>query len=554
MFSSRIRTAFLGAVLLTIAFSAADADDHGGKIDAIFRDWDSTRSPGFAVAVIKDGEIVFERGYGMADLEHNIPITPQTVFYVGSISKQFTAACLAMLVLEGRVDPDKSIMEYLPDLPEVYRPVKVRHLVHHTSGLRDYFTLISLRGRFGTWDYYTPADIFRLLARQKALNFEPGSEYRYSNSCYFFIALIVEKAGGVSLAEFAEERIFKPLGMRDTHFHDDHRRLVPGRAYGYSPAGSGYLLDVATVSIVGGGGLYTTLGDLYKWDRSFRSKQLGEGLVDLMLTTGSLSSGEELSYAWGLLTGSYRGLNDVSHGGALAGYRSYMVRFPEQCFSVICLANFSSADPSARALRVADVYLEGEFTEPPPESSAGMDQIDFITIDPEKADALLGAYRIADGERILKFYRDGEALKVYLGGQVHELGALSETRLLIKGAPLRLEFRFVEDAEGTEKRLEYYAGERKMFSATRLDAPAPEPEQFAGEYYSEELDTIYRIEVRDGALNLSILEPIGQLRFLAEDRFFLEGVELEFTRDEQSRINGFTVDAGRAASIHFSRR
>jgi len=223
-------------VFLFTAFliSFATADEKTVKVDELFAKWDSTVSPGAALAIIKDGEIIYKRGYGMVNLEHNIPITTTSVFRIGSTSKQFTASCIAILSLQGKISLDDDIRKYVPELPRYERPITIRHLVHHTSGIRDYLTLAEIAALMDD-HFYTPEDSVELLGRQKKLNFLPGEEHIYSNSGYFLMGVIVERESGKSLNDFAQEHIFKPLGMKDTHFHDDHTMVVKKRADGYSP-------------------------------------------------------------------------------------------------------------------------------------------------------------------------------------------------------------------------------------------------------------------------------------------------------------------------------
>ena len=290
-------------------------------VDAIFAPWDETGSPGCALGVVEDGEFIYERGYGFANLDWGIPSATDTVFYVGSVSKQFTAAVIALLAEEGAVDLDENIREYFPEIPKYVRPITVRHLVHHTSGLRDIYTLMSLAG-IRLEDVFTDEQAIELIAAQRETNFEPGSEYLYSNSGYFLLAQLVERASGKTLREFAEERIFAPLGMEDTHFHDRPSHIVDRRAISYQDSDVDFDNYIATghrefqVSYlgnfdkVGAGGLYTTVRDLLLWDRNFYSGDVGaKPFLDLIHTRGVLNDGSEITYAFGLTVDEYRGSN-----------------------------------------------------------------------------------------------------------------------------------------------------------------------------------------------------------------------------------------------------
>jgi CubicO group peptidase (beta-lactamase class C family) len=343
---------------VAVAQNGSFPDSIARRIDSVFTRFDRTASPGCAIGVYREGRVVYSRGYGMANLEHAIAITPRTVFDIGSTSKQFTATAIVLLAQDGRLTLDDDVRKHIPELPQYAKPITIRHLLNHTSGLRDYLTLMSLRG-VNFDGVTTDRDAFELVVRQKALNFDPGSEYLYSNSGFFLLSTIVRRASGKSLSEFASERIFAPLGMRDTHFHDDHTRIVPMRATGYVPApAGGFRIAMSGFEQTGDGAVMTTVEDLLQWDNNFYTPSVGgEALLRDLHTTGVLTGGRALNYALGLMVDQYRGLRRVRHGGSWAGYRADLVRFPEAKTTVTCLCNLGTANPSALADRVADILL-----------------------------------------------------------------------------------------------------------------------------------------------------------------------------------------------------
>jgi CubicO group peptidase (beta-lactamase class C family) len=352
-------TAGLGAQPAPSGYAQASA------IDAIFAEWNRAGSPGCAVGVFQNGAVAYAKGYGMASLEHDVPITPESVFYAGSVSKQFTAMAAAIAMRQGKLAYDDPIRTYLPELPPYGDTIRVRHLIHHTSGLRDYNTLLSIAGRRDedAWDNRT---VLRLTARQKALNFAPGAEYLYSNTGYTLLATIVERATGTPFAAFADEEIFTPLGMSGSHFHTDARRLVRGRALGYGGRSGAWILDTPINERAGAGGLYTNILDLQKWDENFYTGRVGGAAVLAQLQTrGVLNDGTTLPYAWGLQIGEYGGLPIVEHSGSLGGYRAHIFRVPSAHSSVALLCNTSGVATSALVRKVADVVLRGRFTTPP---------------------------------------------------------------------------------------------------------------------------------------------------------------------------------------------
>lgn len=360
---------FLTACAVFLAAGAAGAQPLASRIDSIFAPWNRPDAPGCAVGVNGADSLRFARGYGSANLDYGIPITPQSVFYLASVSKQFTAAAVLLAAEQGHLSLDDDIRKWLPELRAYEAPITVRHLVHHTSGLRDYLTLLPLAGR-PYENVLGDRELLELIARQNALNFRPGAEFLYSNTGYVLLAEIVERATGKSLAAYADEQIFRPLGMRNTHFHDDAGIVVPGRVIGYARDSSAFRINhLFSFDKVGDGGLYSTIDDLARWDRAMQNGALGgEGFSTRLLQRGVLSSGDTLPYAFGVVHGEYRGLTTVGHGGALAGFRTMLLRFPEERTTVLVLCNDGSANPTLLARRVAEVVI-GERMSPAAEQA-----------------------------------------------------------------------------------------------------------------------------------------------------------------------------------------
>ncbi len=338
------------------------------RIDAVFARYGSLDAPGCAMGVFQGGRIVAEKGYGAANIEYRIPLTPTSPMIMGSVSKQFTAASIALLAQDGRLALTDDIRKYLPEIPDFGKTITIDHLVHHTSGLRDFWALYEAAGA-RLDDGYTVNDILTLAARQHHLNFDPGAEYNYSNTGYVALGEIVHRVSGKTLREFAGERIFGPLGMTSSHFHDDHNEPVRGRVIAYSPAGAGkWRIDVWANDIVGQGGLMTTVDDLAKWDENFYTGVVGgQAFLARQLQRGRLNDGTQLAYAFGLEVGDYRGLPMVEHSGSTGGYRTDITRFPTRHTSVVTMCNLSTADAVGLAHQVADLVLASDFTKPLPQ-------------------------------------------------------------------------------------------------------------------------------------------------------------------------------------------
>lgn len=351
---------FCAAILLSCGSCYAQENSKSStEVDKIFAELTAPGSPGCALAVARGGKLVYAKGYGSANIEENVPLTPDSVFDIGSTSKQFTAASILLLEQQGKLAIDDDIRKYIPELPNYGKKITILHLLNHTSGLRDYLVLFELAG-YNTDSVTTDAEALALVAQQKSLNFDPGADWLYSNTGYFLLSVIVKRVSGKSLRDFAAENIFLPLEMTHTQYRDSHTELVPNRAMAYDPIekGKGYTLNVSYFEQTGDGAVHTTVGDLLKWDENFYSGKVGgKAFLDEMQQRGQLNSGKQLDYAKGLFLATRRGLPTVSHGGAWGGYRAELLRFPQQHFSVVCLCNRSDGRPSKRAARVADIYL-----------------------------------------------------------------------------------------------------------------------------------------------------------------------------------------------------
>jgi CubicO group peptidase (beta-lactamase class C family) len=359
------RTIASGSAAIVLLWSASGAasknsdEKSAAAVDEVFGDLAKAGSPGCALGVYRDGKIIYAKGYGLANLEENVPITPQSVFDIGSTSKQFTSASILLLEKQGKLSLNDDVRKYLPEFPDYGQQITILHLLNHTSGLRDYLTLMELAG-INTDSVTTDEDALALINRQKALNFAPGSDWLYSNTGFFLLSAIVKRVGGKSLRDFAAENIFTPLEMTHTQFRDDHASLIANRALAYDEKEKkdGYTLNVSYFEQTGDGAVHTSVEDLLKWDENFYSPRIGgQDFLKEIQERGKLNNGKALDYAKGLFIADYRGLRTVSHGGAWGGYRAELLRFPEQHFSVACLCNVGNANPTKRAHEVADVYL-----------------------------------------------------------------------------------------------------------------------------------------------------------------------------------------------------
>jgi len=540
---------FLAAAKEAMSAQATNA----ARIDALFTKWDKPGSPGCAVGVIKEGVFVHARGYGMANLEHGIPITPTTVFDIGSCSKQFTAFSVLLLAHERKLSLDDNIRKYLPEVPDHGRTISIRHLLHHTSGLRDYNDLLELDGK-RVEDVTTEEDALRVVAKQRGVNFAAGARYLYSNTGYFLLAVIVKRVGEESLREFARKRIFDPLGMSHTHFHDRHTEIVPSRATGYE-AGPGreFGISMSNWEQLGDGALMTTLEDLLKWDRNFYDAKVGgREVIEQMLIPGKLNDGTKLNYACGLIIGEYEGGAMIHHGGAWAGYRAQITRFPERKLSVVLLGNLSSLDAWDLAGRVSLVYLDrGPTTNENAERAVQPAKPDRPARPPAE---YTGVYVNPD-HRIRRIETTNGNLVLVAHGFARELSPVGEDRFIVSGLPTRVEVEFIRRGRGgpeiaiTEERKKPVTWNRMKPKPLTVDWS-----NYAGTYRSADLTIAYVMKFSGEKL---VMEAAGLSQPLTaefEDGFATgSGTTIWFTRDKGKRVAGFTLSTGRANGIVFRR-
>lgn len=540
------------------------AESTEARVDKLFAQFDKKDSPGCALAVVRDGKVIYKRGYGMADLEHDVPLTPQSVLYIGSTSKQFAAAAVALLAQQGKLSLDDDVRKYVPELPEYKPAVTIRHLVYHTGGVRDGWTLLDLAGRDAD-EVINLDDIVALTARQKSLNFKPGEEHLYSNTGYWLLAVVAARASGKSLREFADAEIFKPLGMARTVFNDDHTRIIRGRAYGYAPVrAGGFRLANVNNDLVGAGGLWTSVEDLLLWDENFYTAKVGgPDFIRQMLTPGALSDGEKLNYAFGLGHGEFNGMKFVAHGGGLAGYRAELVRFPEQKFSVACLCNSANADPTTYAKQIVGIYLAdrmkpGQQGGPAAAASASPQPVaGEVKLSEQELSAVAGVYLNRVTETPRRIYLKGGKLYYSRGGaNESELVPLGANRFTMRGVPGAIEITFKPERAGGRPSLHFVqdGGKPSVFDPVEAAAYAPaQLNEFAGDYRSDEVDVRYTLAVKDGKLVRRLRSDETPLEPVFADAFNAPGMIFRFTRAASGRIDGFTVTAGRARRVRFDR-
>lgn len=528
------------------------------KVDELFTPWDGKDTPGASVAVVKDGDIIYKKGYGMANLEYDIPNSPSTIFHIASVSKQFTVFSILLLEKEGKLKLEDDIRKYIPEVPDFGKTITLRHLASHTSGMRDQWNLLSMAG----WrmdDVITKEHVLKLVSKQKALNFNPGDEYFYCNTGFTLLAEVVARVSGQSFAEFTKANIFDPLQMSNTLFYDDHEKIVKNRAYSYYANSGGYKKSVLSYANVGATSLFTTVEDLSLWSINFSALKVGnKEIVDKMNTLAVLNNGKEFGGALGQFVGKYKGLNEIQHGGADAGYRSYLTRFPDEDFSVIVFSNAAEFNSGGMAHKVVDIYLKDKIkTKPKEKVEKNEEATAEITVDENTLDTYVGDFELQPGF-IIKVTREGGQLSAKPTGQSSVvLKPLSVTEFEVIGVEAQVEF--VPNGGEKVKLLKLKQGGQLM-DAPRVegfDAATVKLSDFSGRFYSEELSTTYdfvvvddQLVARHSRLSDFNLDPLKKDVFAGKAWFF---GQVEFIRDSNNIITGCKVTNGRVRNLHFSK-
>lgn len=556
---------FLGAVVLWAMAAEARAAATEDQMDHLVAQTVKPDCPGCAVLVVDDGKIVFRRAYGIANVDTGAPITTATAFMIESVTKQFTAACIALLVEKGQITLDDDIRKYVPEMPEYEWPIQIRHLIHHTSGIRDFTRLAVLRG-IHLEAACSERELLQLIARQKHLCFRPGDTEHYCNSGYFLLGLIVKRVTGMSVGAYAEREIFAPLGMVHTAYHYDPIRTGGDMAVPHVADGAGRYRRwdlVQDTNDFGYGGMYTTVDDLYRWDQSFFQNKIGgEDFHTLMLTRGTINNGKTLDYAFGLRVCDHKGLKTVSHGGGSPGYNAFILRFPERKFSVICLANYPT-NTGQLCYKMADLYLDL-----PQEKTEAAQEPDppVADVDPAVYARYEGVYRMHDVITFIISTNDNRLFLQQIGAAPVELFPKSATVYFLRH--FNLEVSFSTDESGTASEI-ILRQNGNQGSARRLDRRplrADQLPEYEGQYYSDELDVTFGVQVKGDGLCLqaprlpdifqvNFRDPEGEngLKHIVGDEFMRPYGTIEFARDDSGKVTGFSVNAGDLRDLRFRR-
>lgn len=502
-------------------------------------------APGCAVGVSLDGVSVFEKAFGLAEIEHSVPNTPKTIFESGSVAKQFVAAALVLLQQEGKLNLDDDVRKYVPELPDYGSKMTIRHLLNHTAGLRDWGAVMALTG-VGRGDRVISQEVaLDVVFRQKGLDFKPGAEYSYSNSGYQLATLIAERVSKQKLPAFIDERFFKPLGMKNSSWRDDYQRLVPGRAQGYSRQGANapWRLDMPIMSVYGNGGMLTTVGDWLKWNAMLDSASMGRPLVDALETQGVLNDGRKIEYALGLNLSTYRGMRDVSHGGSTAGYQTFLARYPDQKISVAVLCNGTSPSAGRLAADVTDEIF-GPFPQQPTNSAPA------ATVAHETLQKYVGLWR---NERTRYPSRTTfENGKLLLNGR--PLTPLPDGSF--QYGPSKVSFKLAASGKPDHAEVDTNGDVVRHMLEDAWTPSANELSALVGVWHSEEAEATFKFVVEDGKAFLT-QRPTTKLPLtpLYKDHFSIGGVNAVawVIRNREGEIVDLHVGGSRMRDMPFTR-
>ncbi len=542
------------------AFVQSFAGEVEDSIDELLKRFDRRDAPGVAVGVVKDGEILYAKGWGMADLEHDVPMTPDSVFDIASVSKQFAGLAIAMLEDEGKLKTSDPIHDHVAGLPEVFAPVQLHHLLHHTSGIRDWPGAFVLGGRRFD-DVITFQDILSLARRQEALSFEPGEMYSYSNTGYNLLARTVETVTGQSFSDWTDRHIFEPLEMDSTHFYEDHDAMIKRRVRSYTGAFDGPFQNVGDqLTALGSSSLYSSVHDLLKWIIHFDQPTItSPSVIQKMMTSGKLNIGQPTGYGYGLGVGHFRGAFRISHSGGWAGFRTYLLYYPQFKVGVVVLSNWSGANVSTLADRVATEVIQDDWPraldDPLNGASSGPSEREPVTFD--QRTSWLGEYTIngSPASRVVLFRRNARLWVQLPSGRGYSLetgatdvfhSADRSIRMIgslgPNGWPRSLSI-ITPDWKGTVKEIPVQAFEEG------------EGETYEGVYESSELLTHYRIQFENGELVVHhqrhdpvLLSRFGKDRFTSGTWYWKR---VDFDRDFQGEVTALRVSQSRNRNMLF---
>ncbi|HYE55279.1 MAG TPA: serine hydrolase domain-containing protein [Chitinophagaceae bacterium] len=531
---------FLNLLLLCISGYAQTWDDTVRSIEKIMERYKPS-SPGAQLAISRNGQVIYSKAWGMADLEHKAALTTTSPTEAGSVSKQFTAAAILLLEQEGKLSLNDNVRKYLPELPDYGTPITLRQMMQHTSGLKDWGSIVSLAGWPRGTKTYNNDDALYIVSLQKTLNNKPGAEFLYSNSGYNLMAVIVERVSGMSLAEYTRKKIFEPAGMTNTEWRDNFKKVVPNRALSYAKAGGNYLTNMPNEYVYGNGGLLTTAEDLLKWNNYYLGGKFGSpSLRDKQLATTPLNNGVPNGYAAGLFVRKVNGIDIIAHDGATASYRANLEYFPSLGLSIAWLSNTSEFDGGSSVPgAIRNLFIR-------PQQVEGIVDPNPFTVSTDVMKQYTGWYRNE---------KTGSGVKVYVQNDkllVSQFGATTPISDRMFGAGSN---RLVFTAG--KKNMLFITAARDTTHFTGVDSAtltADKMTEYVGEYYSEEAEAKVFVIIKNGQLMVH-QKPKTELllRPTYKDGFDYPAGSVQFERDKKNKVILFKTSSSRARNVVFKK-
>ena len=547
----------LSLLIITSAFPQSIPDSVTKKIDSLFFKWNTSNSPGATIGIIRNDSLIYARGYGLASMEYSIPNSPETIFHMASVSKQFTAFSILLLARQGKLTLEDDIRKYLTWFPDLKQKITIRQLLNHTSGIRDQWQLLAIAGT-RLDDVITQEHIVKILSKQQALNFKPGDKYSYSNSGFTMLAEIVKSVTGQTLRKFTDSAIFKPLGMNATHFHDNYEEIVKNRSYSYSRIDSTHFSNsILSYSNAGATSLFTNINDMSKWVINFYNHQVGDQReIDLLTQKGKLNNGKELSYALGIAVDTYKGWKQYSHGGADAGYRTYLSVFPDLKMGFIVFSNLGDFNTGEKTFAMADLFLKDTAQKKEEAKKEPKDSTAAVLKDTLSWHKFVGDYISEEG---LLFSFEIKRSKLYYR-------IFNENNFLIKSVkdtfyiPEAPQVKFVFGIKAKDTTVEVITPDETyhLRKFNKNNSPSDQVLQaYTGTYYCPELDCKYSIVLKNHHLLLTNAKyDDAKLTLLATDHLQNDNWwinHLVMLRDNKNAITGFEVNSGRIMHLKFNK-
>ncbi|WP_448634575.1 serine hydrolase domain-containing protein [Pedobacter panaciterrae] len=526
------------------------------KIDGLFTKWNTPNTPGCVIGIVRNDSLIYAKGYGLANMEYGVPNTPETIYHMASVSKQFTAYAIVLLARQGKLKLDDDIHKHLPWFPDLKEKITIRNLLNHTSGIRDQWQLLAISGT-RLDDVITQEHIVKVLSKQQALNFKPGEEYSYSNSGFTMLAEIVKSVTGKTLRQFTDSVIFKPLGMNSTHFHDDYTEVVKNRSYSYYPReGGGFNNSILSYSNAGATSLFTNVDDMAKWVMNFYKPTAGTAEdIRLLTQKGKFNNGKESDYALGIVNNTYKGWRQYSHNGADAGYRTSVVTFPDLKMGFIVFSNVGDFNPGGKGYEIADLFIKDTTAKATKPEAKPVDTNKAVLKDITAAKKFEGNY-IADDGAQFGFKLKNQKLYWDRYGRSDVLLEAEKGTFMVASSP-DVKFQFSTAKGDTVVKQWWPDGKRSLIKYAVSNQTDKQLQAYAGTYYCPELDCKYGIVLKGHDLILtnskyedSKLKLIGK-NHAGTDYWWMG--HLKMLRDNKNQIIGFEVNDGRIMHLRFNK-